>query len=79
MEDNMMNEMDLDLVEGAQEGSSGFGKLLVGTVVLGLMALTAVGIKKYVDKKHADKKEYEAAVMAGPVVEDDFVDAEESE
>lgn len=74
MEDNMMNEMDLDLVENAQEGSSGFGKLLVGTVVLGLMALAAVGIKKYVDKKN-----YEAIVKAGPVVEDDFVDTEESE
>lgn len=73
MEDNMMNEMDLDLVEGAQEGSSGFGKLLVGTVVLGLMALAAVGIKKY-----ADKKKSEPVVEAEPVVEDDFVDAEES-
>lgn len=73
MEDNMMNEMDLDLVEDAQEGSSGFGKLLVGTVVLGLMALTAVGIKKYVDKKKS-----EPVVEAEPVVEDDFVDTEES-
>lgn len=74
MEDNMMNEMDLDLVEEAQEGSSGFGKLLAGTVVLGLMALTAVGIKKYVDKKKC-----EAAVEAGPVVEDVIVETEESE
>lgn len=73
MEDNMMNEMDLDLVEEAQEGSSGFGKLLVGTVVLGLMALTAVGIKKYVDKK-----KYEPVVEVEPAVEDDFVDTEES-
>lgn len=74
MEDNMMNEMDLDLVEEAQEGSSGFGKLLAGTVVLGLMALTAVGIKKYVDKK-----KHEAAAETSPVVEDDFVEVEESE
>lgn len=74
MEDNMMNEMDLDLVEDAQEGSSGFGKLLVGTVVLGLMALAAVGIKKYVNKKKS-----EPVVETGPVVEDDFVETEESE
>lgn len=73
MEDNMMNEMDLDLVEDAQEGSSGFGKLLVGTVVLGLMALAAVGIKKYVDKKKS-----EPVVEVEPAVEDDFVDTEES-
>jgi len=73
MEDNMMNEMDLDLVEGVQEGSSGFGKLLVGTVVLGLMALAAVGIKKYTDKKKS-----KPVVEAEPVVEDDFVDTEES-
>ena len=73
MEDNMMNEMDLDLVENAQEGSSGFGKLLVGTAVLGLMALAAVGIKKYVDKKKS-----EPVVEVEPAVENDFVDTEES-